>query len=164
MSIHADLLRQAKQLSRLGPKRPRQANLRRAVSAAYYSLFHLLIHEATRSLVSVPELRGRFSRAFDHGDMKAASNSFASPRPDLKKLTDGEPVPLDLQTVAATFAKMQDERHRADYDLAANFTRLEVNNLVAAVEEAFRLWPAVRSDPASRSYLAALLLWKKWNR
>jgi hypothetical protein len=164
MSLHSDLLRQAKQLARLEPRHPRPASLRRAVSAAYYALFHLLIHEATRTLISAPDLRNRFARAFDHGDMKAASNAFANPPADLKRLTGGTPIPPDLQTVAETFAMMQEERHHADYDLGKNFTRVEVNNLVATVDQAFRLWPALRTDPATRSYLAALLLWKKWNR
>ena len=41
-----DLLEQAKHLANREKKRPRQASLRRAVSTAYYALFHLLIHEA----------------------------------------------------------------------------------------------------------------------
>lgn len=52
MSLHGDLLAQARSLLRREPRRPKQASLRRAVSTAYYALFHLLIHEATRMLVS----------------------------------------------------------------------------------------------------------------
>ena len=47
MSLHADLLEQAEQLAQLDPRRPKQANLRRAVSSAYYALFHLLTWEAS---------------------------------------------------------------------------------------------------------------------
>ena len=43
-----DLLLQAKHLQQLDKLKPKQANLRRAVSSAYYSLFHLLIDEATQ--------------------------------------------------------------------------------------------------------------------
>ncbi len=32
----------------LDSTRPRQANLRRAVSGAYYALFHVLVHDASR--------------------------------------------------------------------------------------------------------------------
>ncbi len=42
MSLHADLLDQAEQLAHLDPRRRKQANLRRAISSAYYALFHLL--------------------------------------------------------------------------------------------------------------------------
>src|SRR5712692_5365690 len=41
-----DLLEQARHLANREKKRPRQASLRRAVSTAYYALFHLLISEA----------------------------------------------------------------------------------------------------------------------
>ena len=47
MPYAADLLEQARHLAKRGKKRPRQASLRRAVSTAYYALFHLLISEAT---------------------------------------------------------------------------------------------------------------------
>lgn len=46
MSLYEDLFSQSEQLARLDPKKPKQANLRRAVSAAYYATFHFLVHEA----------------------------------------------------------------------------------------------------------------------
>ena len=46
MSLHENLLVHAEALVTMDRTKPRQANLRRAVSAAYYALFHLLIHEA----------------------------------------------------------------------------------------------------------------------
>ncbi len=50
MSLHDDLLEQAKHLANREPRRPKQASLRRAISAAYYALFHLLVDEATKLL------------------------------------------------------------------------------------------------------------------
>jgi len=47
MPFAEDLLEQAKHLANREPKRPEQASLRRAVSTAYYALFHLLVSEAT---------------------------------------------------------------------------------------------------------------------
>ena len=52
MSLHADLLKQARHLATKEPRRPSQASLRRAVSAAYYALFHRLVDEATRMMIS----------------------------------------------------------------------------------------------------------------
>jgi uncharacterized protein (UPF0332 family) len=40
VALHDDLLAQAEHLARVDKKKPKQANLRRAVSAAYYALFH----------------------------------------------------------------------------------------------------------------------------
>jgi hypothetical protein len=62
MSLHADLLAQARRLVSQDPRRPRQASLRRAISTAYYALFHLLISEASAMLVSpIESIRARFA-------------------------------------------------------------------------------------------------------
>ena len=44
--MYDDLLEQARILAKLDVKKPKQANLRRAVSSAYYAVFHFLVHEA----------------------------------------------------------------------------------------------------------------------
>ena len=80
MSLHADLLRQARQLALEEPGRPSQASLRRAISASYYALFHLLIDEATRRMSSGRDrtaLRGCLGRAFVHADMKRVAQQFS---------------------------------------------------------------------------------------
>ena len=38
--MHEDLFQQAAELATIDAKKPKQANLRRAVSAAYYAVFH----------------------------------------------------------------------------------------------------------------------------
>jgi hypothetical protein len=77
MAFHDDLLEVAYQLADLHPERTHQASLRRAVSTAYYALFHLLITEATANWAQ-PELRATLGRCFDHGPMKAASQNQVS--------------------------------------------------------------------------------------
>jgi hypothetical protein len=72
MAYADDLLELAQQLANLEPTNPRQASLRRAVSTAYYGLFHLLISEATLNW-GRPELRSELGRIFMHGKMKSAS-------------------------------------------------------------------------------------------
>jgi len=52
MSLPHDLLAQARLLATKEPRRPKDASLRRAVSTAYYALFHLLTDEASRFLIS----------------------------------------------------------------------------------------------------------------
>ena len=47
--MYPDLIEQAEHLVYLDPGKPKQANLRRAVSAAYYALFHYLVLEACRT-------------------------------------------------------------------------------------------------------------------
>src|SRR5216684_8102629 len=77
MPFADDLLELAKDLANLHPKNPHQASLRRAVSTAYYALFHLLISEATSNW-SRPELRAILARVFDHGPMKQAADKKVS--------------------------------------------------------------------------------------
>jgi len=48
MGLAQDLLRQANHLATYEGANPSQASLRRAVSTAYYALFHLLIEDAAQ--------------------------------------------------------------------------------------------------------------------
>jgi hypothetical protein len=104
VSLHDDLLEQADHLARRDPKRPKQASLPRAISAAYYALFHLLVREATAALVSDPKLRQLVPRAFDHSEMKQACRPFAAGTlPDHLKPVTAAVVPDELKTVAEAF-------------------------------------------------------------
>ena len=55
-AVSGDLLELARDLADLHPESPPQPSLRRAVSTAYYALFHLLISEAPANWAR-PELR-----------------------------------------------------------------------------------------------------------
>lgn len=168
MSLADELLEQARHLATRERVHPKQASLRRAVSAAYYALFHLLIDEATSTLVAVQALHARFARGFAHADMKDCSKAYASLTPSpaqLANLSGGLAIPAELQQVASAFVELQEARHEADYNVGIRFTRMQVNDLVALADAAFVSWQAVRTDPVAPMYLAALLLWKKgWNR
>lgn len=165
MTLHRDLLDQARHLVNREPRRPKQASLRRAISAAYYALYHLLVAEATRVLVRKAEVRNRFARAFEHRNLKSASRAFAYPQPNqLPNLTGGAPVPPDLQVVANAVIDLQEARHEADYNVGRRFSRLEAHTLIAQATTAFHAWQRVRANPIAHNYLAALLLWKQWNR
>jgi len=69
MAFHDDLLEQAHHLANREPKRPKQASLRRAVSSAYYALFHLLAWEVSRNWKR-PAERVTLARMLDHSPMK----------------------------------------------------------------------------------------------
>lgn len=168
MSLHVDLLVQAEHLLKKEPRRPKQASLRRAVSGAYYALFHLLVHESAKMLISGAAhtpLRALTARAYEHGAMRQASKSFASGGlpPTLQAILPGG-APREIREIATTFVDLQDARHGADYDMTLKLTRRDAQGLIARVERAFAVWRSVREDPAARVYLAALLLWKQWGR
>ena len=68
------LVDQARRLPgfRAGRGRPRSNDLRRAVSTAYYALFHEMVAPAVDQALpdSSVEDRAKASRWFDHGDVK----------------------------------------------------------------------------------------------
>lgn len=164
MTLARDLLRQASQLATREPKRPKQSSLRRAISAAYYALFHLLVDHGTRRLVRGDRsaLRGCLARAFKHQDMKVVCKSFASQSfsPKIKPALDGLTVPGELRDIAEVFVDLQQARHEADYDRLRRFNRTETLELIERVRKAFDDWQNVKEEPAIDVFLVALLCQK----
>jgi len=167
MSHHGELLAQAWHLLNREPKHPKQASLRRAISSAYYAVFHLLLDEATRLMIPNNQLRPLARRAFDHGEMRRAADLFKQgtlPANLKNALGSTAIVPADLQTVARSFSRLQAERQTADYDLSVSFTRLATHGLVQEADNTFVAWNRVRKDPVAESFLIALLLVRRWDR
>jgi uncharacterized protein (UPF0332 family) len=166
MSLHADLLRQASALAAFEPKKHRQASLRRAVSAAYYAVFHLLVHDAARLLTTNKSLQRLLGRAFRHTDMYAVSRCFSGGTlPDqILSAAPPPPVPPSLRYVAGAFVNLQQARHEADYNLAKSFSRAEARSLIVQAELAFQNWKAIRTNGFAELYLFCLLLHDRWQR
>lgn len=163
MALHDDLLAQAERLARIDRRRPKQANLRRAVSSAYYALFHFLVDQSSRFLVSGPQregLRHQLARGFDHGHMKKAAQAFAAPNAGQNpwRAVLGAAPSAALVEVALAFSALQEARHEADYDLARLFTRGEVEAFVARARDAFAHWGDVAGTAEGEAFLVALLV------
>jgi hypothetical protein len=131
LALADDLLQQAKHLARRELRRPRQASLRRAVSAAYYAVFHRLIEAGSRVIAPArpPTLRAQIGRAFAHGDMKVVCRQFRPGNlenlsPHLRRLIE-PPLQAEVAVLARVFIELQDARNIADYDLSALFTRFD---------------------------------------
>src|ERR1017187_6158872 len=120
MAFADDLLKDAYHLAARGGKTPRQSSLRRAVSSAYYALFHLLIADFVLNWKR-PDQRVRLGRMFDHSKMKQAKFQSANPTP----------VEEDLKTVIDAFAQLQEDRYTADYDVGTNWSPKGVENTLA---------------------------------
>jgi uncharacterized protein (UPF0332 family) len=164
MRLHDELLDQARHLATREPKKPKQASLRRAISSAYYALFHLLLYEATHLLFpSTPAgLRERASRAFSHGEAKSVCESWAKGN-GVDGLT-ADPIESGLRDVAAALVDLQELRHKADYDLTEAFDRYEVLVAIKKVENAIVSWKQVRAASNAKVFLSALLLHGRWNK
>ncbi|MFN0051098.1 MAG: hypothetical protein ACKV0T_02845 [Planctomycetales bacterium] len=59
--------------------------------------------------------------------------------------------------MAATFAEMQEARHKADYKPDERFFREDVVSQIQSVEDAFEKWNDVKSHPVATIYLASFL-------
>lgn len=111
-----------------GKGRPRPIWLRRAVSSAYYALFHQLCREAAEHLIpkGSPQQRLKLARAFGHGDMKKTCARIAGREgggnQHLRPLLDSLKG-TGIEDVAASFVDLQEARHRADYDHLADFSK-----------------------------------------
>ena len=102
-----NLISMVRGLTEPGSRRSTQANLRRAISTAYYAVFYSLTRTAADLLI----VRNRSTawyqvyRALEHGNAKNACRN--------KQILQG--FPPAIQDFADTFVALQDARHEADY-------------------------------------------------
>jgi len=146
-----DLLQLAYDLERKDVVDPTQASLRRAVSTAYYALFHLLIDEAV-SKWTIERHRSVLARTFDHNKMKGICDDV------LKKNKSGANVPGELVIVAQNFIELQQHRHTADYDNSKQWSRDDVVIVLTLATEAFNDWLEVSSQDVAQDFLPQLFL------
>ncbi len=154
MAYHDDLLTHALELVHTSP--PTQLTLRRAVSSAYYAVFHLLISEATLNWANV-SLRAALGRAYDHGVMKTASNRVLSTK-DFPFTGEDKTVVDNLRLVAQTFSQLQEQRQFADYNLTKELDPAGALSQVRSAEAIFDTWPSIRGEQIAQAYLVSLLV------
>lgn len=173
------LLVQAKVLAGVGAGRgrPRSVDLRRAVSSAYYALFHELVGCAVDQAMPAAsfEDRAKAAKWFNHSDVKKACEWIAEcatkPTPSNHIVEKGiwtlfstsaggarrHAVPSDLQFVADTFVALIAARHAADYDHEAHFPRAAAQSHVRSAERAISVLRANIADAYVRKFLVLLL-------
>lgn len=158
MGYADDLLDQARALAKMDRHRPKQANVRRAISAAYYALFHEVAERAAASILPGVEAAGpvgwRLRRTIQHSAVLRAAKWFAGPPTTLppalrnmRRTPRKKEPPIDprLARFCQVFADLQAERHRADYDLTSPFARAEVKRRIS---DASAATDALRSLPS----------------
>lgn len=102
--------------------KPKQSDLRRAISTAYYAMFHTLAKCCADLLVGStssrrsPEAWRQVYRSLDHSHAKECCS-----RPQMMSK-----FPTVIQDFANTFAGMQEKRHKADYDPNEKFFKSAV--------------------------------------
>lgn len=163
MALVTDLLQQAHDLAVADKKKPKQASTRRAVSTAYYALFHAITDKAATALhTNSPDkvkLRVITRRAFDHMLMREVGAKVLShsqrvlrSRPEeLNKrlvflFSSDTPISHELAEVIGAFERLQVMRHKADYDLSQSISR---EDALSAYKMAQRAVQALEGIPTS---------------
>ena len=146
MLFERTLIEAAYDLARKGG-RPREVALRRAVSSAYYAIFHALCRLCADELVGVTapqEDRSSIYRSVEHSSLRVASRNAR--------------VNATLQNILARAIALQDKRHLADYDPVPNTFggRAAVLSLIGSAEDAVAEIAAL--SPADRKTLAVVLI------
>jgi hypothetical protein len=125
-----DLFEQADALVARG----RQADLRRAVSAAYYGLFHFVLTEAADMVVgSADRSTTRYSlvyRSVDHSRLRQLSAQVARPQNLPLVPPNGFGTVADFALLAGNLYEL---RNRADYDPSPEYT---VDEAMTAISNA----------------------------
>ena len=148
----ADLLTVALDLLEAAERTQNKVHLRRAVSTAYYAMFHCLARiSADRLIRARGALRDRAAwlhvyRSLQHQQaQKQCLNTRAMAM-----------HPEAIRRFAAQFAGLQEQRHRADYNPAATFETADVRRAIRAAAEVIR--PFEEASEADQAAFAAWVL------
>ncbi len=157
MPLEEDLLETANRL--LSPRRvrgrPKQADLRRAISTAYYAVFHALCRMCADSLTG----KGKKSRnawrqvyrAVEHGCTKnRCQNNIINKK-----------FPLEVRTFCAIFIQLQEKRHEADYDPFAQLKVKDVKQAILMAALAIQMVSNRQLELTDRRAFAIWLLMRK---
>ena len=110
-------------------------------------------------------LRRALSRAYTHSELDRASRAFAQGRTglprDLLAALGATEISTSLQDLARLFQRLQDARHKADYDLSISWRRSVVVARIAEAEEALAYLRDKRGTRDLHVYLASLLAWSR---
>ena len=143
-----DLMEVARVLAESGHA-PTQASLRRAVSTAYYAMFHCLAAAAADLFIGTVRQPAwhRTYRALEHGRARSACRQAQTMRE----------FPAAIRDFAKAFAVMQIERQKADYALDTPIYQMsDVQDQVASAGLAIRHFGQATME-AKRGFIAHVL-------
>lgn len=145
------------------------ADLRRAVSACYYALFHAITADAAAQAAQAgtPALRAMLQRSISHAQLAKVCELFSRP---LDRISDPWRTVIEVPSgerllgVARTFRELQDARHDADYNPIAKFDLALAEYWHARAVDAYETWKDVRHTPNGAAFLVAVLLHEKLSK
>lgn len=117
-----------------GPNKPRQSDLKRAVSTAYYAVFHALCWNCANCLIGSPA--SDLSKPAWRQAYRAVEHGFAKGQCKNKHVM--QRFPKEIEDFAAQFVTLQEKRHIADYDPFSRFALADVLESIDGAEAAIR--------------------------
>jgi uncharacterized protein (UPF0332 family) len=156
------LFEQAEKLITPQAGRPRQVDVRRAISAAYYAIFHAILTAATDQFIGVAnrdESRyGLVYRSVDHGWLRKLCEEVQKPTPSsrFRRYVPAAGFGANIVAFAAAAEDLQEKRHSADYDVMTRMNRSDASLAISTARAALgRLNNA--SQPERLAFLSLLL-------
>jgi uncharacterized protein (UPF0332 family) len=141
MGLSNSLLLDAAHLIQRGATKPSQSSLRRAVSTAYYALFHCISEKGVNFLFGPSSpysfVRKLSARSFTHQRLFDVCMQFQFDYAKMKP-TYREAFhlinPTEIKLYCGAVIDLQQNRHIADYDLSAVFNKNDTLTLLRQAE------------------------------
>jgi hypothetical protein len=142
--------------------RPRQVDIRRAISNSYYALFHAVATEAADDVVGFGNrLSGRYAlvyRSINHGTLRQLCEEIQKPVLSVryKRFEPPGGFAAGIKQFAADVVGLQRRRHSADYDPLVRFRRTEAQLAISGARAALAAF--IGTEQEQRQIFIALLL------
>jgi len=142
--------------------RPRQVDVRRSISSAYYAIFHAVITAAADEFVGAVHRstreHGLVMRSVDHRTIKTICIDLTKTQLPRAYRSYVPPAGFadDITAFADVFSDLQEQRHAADYDSLKSYVTADAQGAIANARTALG---KLRHAPASdrRAFLFLLL-------
>ena len=140
---------------------PRQVDLRRAISAAYYGVFHYIITAAADEFVGVTKNTKRYAlvyRSVNHRGLRDLCYEAKKPQPSARysNYAPSNGFGPNIQAFASPFVELQEKRHSADYDPSKRMKTSDAALAISTARSAIRRFERA-SEPRRKAFLALLL-------
>jgi uncharacterized protein (UPF0332 family) len=141
---------------------PRQVDLRRAISSAYYAIFHFAMAELANEVVGARwRATHRYAliyRSVDHAQLRKVCDEVSRPlpTPKIRQVFPSEEIDPGVVAFASAATELQQRRHDADYDPLGRYVSSDAKSAIAAARIATRRLAAAPIDHR-KSFLTLLL-------
>ena len=159
------LLETAERLAPSRPGRPAYTDHRRAVSTAYYAVFHAVTDRAAKATFTEAddEFLRKIQRWIGHGDVRAVATWVSqlegtrtgNPPPHIVSLLQpagSNHIDGDTVVIADGFLELNEKREQADYDHVAVFTRADTLTQIALARRVVDVVQGTQTDAAKRFF------------